>query len=101
MSEKKLHDTLPPHQARLEADLLEVARLVEGGLTVRQAIDELRRRVRRDAEQELEALRDLFAGIALHSVLQRLDLEGGYIGTTAAAKAAYEAAESMIAARSR
>jgi hypothetical protein len=91
MNEKK-RTTAHPLEA-LEEDIKQLQALLYGGLSPSEALAEFRR------HRDEEHLRDLFAAVALHRLLERLDGEGHHVGTTWAAREAYSAAEAMLTVR--
>jgi hypothetical protein len=80
---------------QLEEDIKQLHALLYGGRTPADALAEFRKM--RDEEH----LRDLFAAVAMHRLLERLDGEGRHLGSTWVAREAYSAAEAMLVARTQ
>jgi hypothetical protein len=79
---------------QLEEDIREIGALLRGGMTPEQAIAAFRRRL------DAEGLRDLFAGLAMHRLLERITPDGGTLLPESVARMSYDQADALLRERS-
>jgi hypothetical protein len=86
--------TKNPQFERVEEDVRQIAALLRGGKSPGEAMAEFRRRL------DHESLRDLFAGLAMHRLLDRITPDGGTLLPESVARLSYDQADALLRERS-